>query len=370
MSSTCHQTDHQTGPLRIFFASTPFNLFSSCLIQRQLLQQQGRTQQGQQESLLIYFDQSNSHQAQTLINKLKQWQDFPFDHTWVLSKPQGWKRLWQQRQLFKQLGGLQPNLQLNLQPVEIFLANDRRLEVQFMVSQYPNCDFSYYDDGLYSYYETAFTTHALDQLTVGLKRLIYPWYKNIDDIGTSGFIRQCFVYLPEKLKNSLRTKRIEPIQLSCKKQLHQLSQHMVGIQQTFSSVIFLPKLQNIEPHQPSFQQFVTFVQSHLDPSKSVAIKLHPKDAQKDVQNTHSQKLKFLEFLEKTIWLDPALAIEFFLPSLSPKTQFIGVDSTAALTARLLLPTSPISVFLNETLQPRLSPICASLNIQVNVVAEE
>ena len=194
----------------------------------------------------------------------------------------------------------------NLNPNEIIVGNDRKIETSILIKNY-NTTYSYMDDGLHSYIlekqhplKYTFLEKKLKEF-IYKNRLVLPKF-----IGCGEYIKNVYLFKPEFANNCLKNKNL--IKLDINKLKIDIDLKIP----TFKKLILLP--------HPKFinNKILEKIQKEID--KDTAIKLHPRD-----ENHYFD----------IITIDKDIPLEAMLLKIDKNTKIYGYKTTAILTAKWL-----------------------------------
>lgn len=345
----------------VYFASTILHLYAAASIAA------GRQNE---TAHLIFIDQPEDKEF-PLFTIVKQWRYSPFST--VDLYPGRFKglsnKLQKRKLLFKKLA----DSMKELQPSNIFVGNDRRIEFQYSMhiceSLALNTKGHYMDEGTFTYVgrkaSSSFSDAIIDNW---LKKLSYGlWWKNPQTVGESAWISDIHVAFPSLIDDRLKQKNIQ--QLDHKEfvsaEMLQLSEAILDFYQVATSRLSSLDALFTLPHESLFEQnpeYRKILIKQLDDIKAqglnVAAKYHPRNSNPDVLN----------LTEAGVDLLPAgVSFEAILPLLPNHTHIIGDLSSTLLISRWLRPELKVTSICAGEGNPDFIKLFNSLNIEVNYV---
>jgi len=195
----------------------------------------------------------------------------------------------------------------NLNPNEIIVGNDRKIETSILIKNYTNTIYSYMDDGLHSYILEKQHLFKYTFLEKFLKQIIYKNTLVLPKfIGCEKYIKNAYLFKPEFANRCLKNKNLIKLNINLLK---------VNIDldiPKFKKLILLPHPKFITP------KILEKIKKYID--KDTAIKLHPRDEN-----------KYFDI----ITLDKEIPLEVLLLQIDKKTKIYGYKTTAILIAKWL-----------------------------------
>ena len=297
---------------------------------------------------LFLIDQYPSHKP--FYEAIKRWgKHSPFIHTDIFFSSTGGINKLLTRKKFMQ--DIRRPLDKIL-PVEIICSNDRRMEFQFAMhymkqktGKYPLG--SYIDDGLFSYLGRR--SNIIDKyLDTLLKKLFYGfWWNYPPTVGASFLIDNAWLIFPEQAIEPLRAKKVtRPNELlfaseNIQELLRILCEQLdIYLRVNLHSKVLLLLL----PHSSAVGDIRTMRNTLLQLAHSkyadykLCVKPHPRD--------DFDKWDFSEDVEL---ISQSIPSELLLPFLPQDRIIMGPISTSLLTAKWLLPMTPI-YYINTPLK--------------------
>ena len=194
----------------------------------------------------------------------------------------------------------------NLNPNEIIVGNDRKIETSILIKNY-NTIYSYMDDGLHSYILEKQHIFKYTFFEKYLKKIIYkndlvlPKY-----IGCAKYIKNVYLFKPQFANKCLKNKNLIPLDISL------LNINLDLSIPTFKKLILLP--------HPKFinSQILEKIKPFID--ENTAIKSHPRD-----NNNYFD----------IITINKEIPLEALLLKIDKNTKIYGYKTTAILIAKWL-----------------------------------
>ena len=194
----------------------------------------------------------------------------------------------------------------NLNPSEIIVGNDRKIETAILIKNY-NSTYSYMDDGLHSYilekqhpFKYTFLEKKLKEF-IYKNRLVLPKF-----IGCGKYIKNAYLFKPEFANSCLKNKNL------IKLDINKLKIDIKLDIPKFKKLILLPHPKFITP------KILEKIKQYID--KDTAIKLHPRD-----------KNRYFDI----ITINKEIPLEILLLQIDKKTKIYGYKTTAILIAKWL-----------------------------------
>lgn len=250
--------------------------------------------------------------------------------------------------------------------------SDRRVEFQYARSRRESeAAGIYLDDGLYTYMGRPWRP-VKDRLDGLLKKLVYgSWWTTPRTLGSSHWIDEAWVFMPDEVHPLLREKKLRQIPADWfnnpllrhfgEAVLQRLAAPVEKI--SSASQLLLLTHPNNADKIPGYQTRIMRLLEATDGEATVA-KYHPRVGNGDPFGV----------LEKGVSaLVPAqAAFEFLLPLLPVGSRVVGDVSTALLTARWLRPDLDIVAMLGSLseLERRVLPIMKRAGIRIMAVEGE
>ena len=225
----------------------------------------------------------------------------------------------------------------NKRPDRIFTGTDRRVEFQYAMSVgsgiNPELVGIYVDDGMATYLgHKSMHNIAHRYLDPLAKKLLYGWWwKNPITIGSSGWIDEMRVAYPELVHESLRSKKVLPIDREvfkdprfialCERLLQFRNVDDCGVRDI--DVIVVLTHESFYPDADTHLQGLIDGVAQHDSSAKIAVKPHPRS-----EKTDFWRDKYPDVL----FLDSKVSMELFLPLVKQHCVIIGDISSALFTA--------------------------------------
>jgi hypothetical protein len=345
-----------------YLVSTPLHLFLSSAI---------ALQNPDKKNILIFIDQAEI-ESNFYLRQINQWVSSPFQEVHIF--PGRIKGLLAKRRSRKQTFNNLAQLIERLEPSDIHIGNDRRIEFQYCMhrsQQYGGATGYYIDEGTYTYIGRAQSQSFQDAIVDNwVKKLIYGfWWKNPITIGGSDWISSIYVAFPKLVHPLLRKKNI--IELKSEwlesQSLNEFSKQLLSAKNMDANSIDSVDVLIALPHESIIAQNVLYKSSILnliaqlqEKNKNIAVKYHPRDSQTDALN-----------LEKSgCQLIPAqVNFEALLLIFPRDCTIIGDFSSVLLNARWLRPDIKVVAALDKTtaIPQHFASLYSSLGIEmVNV----
>ena len=289
---------------------------------------------------LFLVDQYPSHKP--FYEAIKRWgKHSPFIHTDIFFSSTGGISKFLTRKKFMQ--DIRRPLD-KIIPAEIICSNDRRMEFQFAMhymkqktGKYPIG--SYIDDGLFSYLgrKSNVVDKYIDTL---LKKLFYGfWWNYPPTVGASSLIDNAWLIFPEQAIEPLREKKVKQLNelFFCSENVQELARilcerldiYLRVNQHTKVLLLLLPHSSVVDDVRTMRDALLQLAHSKYADYK-VCVKSHPRD--------DFDKWGFGDDVEL---ISQAIPSELLLPFLPQDRIIMGPISTSLLTAKWLLPMTPI-----------------------------
>ncbi len=252
------------------------------------------------------------------------------------------KRVRVKRQLRMQTLAAMREIDHRLEPVEIWLGNDRKPETQLalhLASARVGAPVGrYLDDGLYSYLGDVRQRPVIRRVDAVVKRLVYGrWWQRADQAGTTRWIAESWLAFPAEARDrsSLRVRRSMPSSWFLRSAFVRLglrAARQFGLKRDalrdVAVVLVLPHSNQLRANPLLADALRSLIAQRTGEGQRIALKYHPREVDRDVGGLLSPAVLELPGL---------LPLELLLPLLPPGAELIGEGSTALLAAKWLRP---------------------------------
>lgn len=331
----------------LYLPSTPLNLLVSIAHAVEF--------SSEQTAQIILIDQKKGQDDNIYFNALKVWKTSPFERVELtLGVAKGKCKIKERKANFVVLADL-----INYFPADVIaVGSDRRVEFQYLMhlrcrsAEKSSIEGWYLDDGLYSY---AGRPHKWfkDSVNDVLKKIIYGfWWQEPKTVGASSWIKKAWLFQPKHAVAALQKKQTILLlpEWFTHAGVRQFSQSVcqnyglnkVSLKELRSIKLFLliPHPNNIKKMKGYEARIHKFLIKLHQLGIRVAVKYHPR----------SEQLDSLQLVCKyqALLVHSALAFEFVLPFLAPKTVVVGDVGTSLLTAQWLCPNLNVYAVLDDS----------------------
>lgn len=342
-------------PCSVYFVSTLLHLFTATAISGERKNEQ---------AILVFIDQPEGKPSQ-IFNLVEQWKLSPFteQHLFYGRLKGGLGKLKKRRRLFRDIGALITRLQ----PDNIFVGNDRRIEFQYAMhvaqkSRKPAIGH-YMDEGTFTYVgreaSSGFGDVVVDNL---LKKVFYgAWWKNPATVGASAWISEIHVAFPELINPLLRLKSIQCLKASSFQSapLKQLSKMMLQVNAVSEEQVLALDVLITLPHESLFEKQAGYKEKILkliaELKGRVAVKYHPRNSCEDALGIQQYGVELLP---------SSVSYEALLPLLRADVVVIGDVSSTLLLTRWLRPEIKTISYRNGTENKKFEQLFRDLDIQI------
>ena len=339
----------------VYFVSTLLHLFTATAI---------AGERKNEKAVLVFIDQPEGKPPQ-IFELVEQWELSPFSehHLFHGRLKGGLRKLKKRRQLFRSIGALITRLQ----PDNIFVGNDRRIEFQYAmhIAQKTGKPVigHYMDEGTFTYVgreaSSGFGDVVVDNM---LKKAFYgAWWKNPATVGASAWISEIHVAFPELINPLLRLKSIQCLKASSfqSESLKQLSKMMLQVNTVSEEHVLALDVLITLPHESLFEKSSGYKEKILkliaELKGRVAVKYHPRNSSEDA-------LGLLQF--GVDLLPSAVSYEALLPLLRTDVVVIGDVSSTLLLTRWLRPEIRTISYRNGTENKKFEQLFRDLDIEI------
>ena len=294
--------------------------------------------QATQNAKLILIDQTLVTDN-PYIKALKAWKESPFIDVEIMSgKASGWQKYQERQSNFLHLA----EVKSSFLPDVIAVGSDRRVEFQYLMhlcqSSVKPVNAWYLDDGYYSYAGRPYKWYK-DLVSSAVKKMAYGfWWEEPKTIGSSSLIDKAWVFRPELVHPSLKTKQLKPIGNNW---FHS-EEFTVFAKEVFKAFqineTFFDELQQLDllwvlPHPADYAddelraQVDALLERAFQAGLRIGVKYHPRFTERD---TFSYQSRFNALL-----MPNSIAFEFLLPILAKQLLMISGLGTSLMTAKWL-----------------------------------
>jgi len=327
------------GAHSLFMVSTPLNLFIAIAV---ALDNKNRNEntRSTHRYVLCFIDQPN-RSTRVYIDAIKGWPESPFDavHVFPMRANTPYKKLCHRRRSFRMVKDVVDDLQ----PDNIFVGNDRRVEFQYAMHYSQSAGYAprgaYLDDGTFTY--VGRKTKGLRDAFIDkfMKKLFYgSWWVQPETVGSSSWIDDAYVAFPDLVCDSLKQKLLHKLNADWfeSPQVRSLSNALLkafnvdGDQlRQLDIVITLPHASLVDDASGYAGIMKRLVDGLVSQGKRVGVKYHPRQSGDDPLGLAGKSAVVL--------LPAVLAFEVLLPGLGDAV-IIGDVSTTLLSSRWLRPS--------------------------------
>ncbi|MBD3821714.1 MAG: hypothetical protein IE914_05600 [Thiotrichales bacterium] len=325
----------------VYLVSTPRQWWLACAI---ALHHQSKNQS--KHVLLI----DNGFQGAEVFAELtRKWKQSPFEEVKLLFGKNDWqyerskfKSGWLKRiEKYKRHAEFKSVLE-RFVVKEVYASNVGAWNLQYLMHMaskkdaWPSC--SYLDDGTLSYYEQK--QYSLPWRKYMERKLHYGlWYKRPRLLGENEWVHRGYVLSAKHVNSSLQI--IPLVELNHiffdNEALLDLADRVTRhfnfdftLWKQAKTVLVLSKVSVLEKECPGYSEYIKFKVRHLDASRPVWIKYHPREQDAD-------PLKLKEIHPDIHFIPSEIPFELLLSGVSDKDRIYGDISTVLMDAKLYLP---------------------------------